>query len=114
MMFFQLLGFVMSVGALVCYIMVVVQMFKHGKTGPGLASTIGLLACGLGVLFAFIFGWTKAGEWRIKNVMLAWTALIVLQIGISVITAPMVFKAAQQEAIRQQEAARAKAEPAAP
>jgi hypothetical protein len=45
------------VGSFVCYILVVIQMFKHEKTGPGLASTIGLLACGLGSLFAYVYGW---------------------------------------------------------
>jgi hypothetical protein len=107
----QLLGFAMGVGALVCYIMVVIQMFKHGRTGPGLISTIGLIACGLGGLFAYIYGWTKAGEWRLKNLMLTWTALIVLQIGINVlVVVPTAFQAARQAAIQAQERAKAKEE----
>jgi len=38
--------------------------------------------------------------------MLVWTVLIVLNIGISVLTLPSAFKAARDEAIRQQNAAR--------
>ena len=78
----QILSLVIGVVALACYIMVVVQMFKHGKTGPGLFSTLGLLLCGLGYLFAFVYGWMKAGEWRIQNVMYAWTVCLIANIAL--------------------------------
>jgi hypothetical protein len=113
-MLLQFLSIAISLGSLVCYVLVVIQMFKHGKTGPAVGSLVGLLACGLGALFAFIYGWTKAGEWQIKNLMLAWTGLIVLNIGITVMTLPGAIQQVREESIRQQNAAKAKSAPVAP
>jgi len=95
---FLYLSYAMSLGALVCYILVVIQMFQHGRPAQDLAHSWPA-RLRLGYLFAFIYGWTKAGEWRIKNLMLVWTVLIVLNIGISVLTLPSAFKAARDEAI---------------
>lgn len=66
-----------SLGALVCQIMVLVEMFKRGQTGLGIACAI-LSFCGIGVLVNYIFGWVKSAEWGLKKVMLVWTACIVL------------------------------------
>jgi hypothetical protein len=68
---------IVSLVSLVCYILVIVQMFQHNQTGMGVACLVGLLLCGIGGLVAFIYGWVKAGEWRINNIMLTWTAAIV-------------------------------------
>ena len=100
----QILGILTSIVSLVCYVLVVVKMFQNGKTGPGLFSTIGLLLCGLGALFAFIYGWTKAGEWKITNVMIAWSVAIVVSIGINIMVLPAAIEAARQQAIQQQNA----------
>lgn len=59
---------------LVCFIIVIVQMFKQGQTGWGIGCLVGVLFCFIGVLVAFILGWVKASEWEIQPVMLAWTA----------------------------------------
>jgi hypothetical protein len=108
-MLLQALSVAVSLGILVCYVMVVVQMFRHGKTGPGLMSTLGLLLCGLGGLFAFVYGWMKAAEWRMTNVMIAWTVLIVVNIGMSAAVLPAALENARREALRQQNAAPAPA-----
>lgn len=65
---------------LVCHILVIVQMFQHGQTGLGIACIILTLCCGLGGLITFIYGWVKATPWNIKNIMLAFTLGIVLEI----------------------------------
>ena len=103
-MLLQVLNIAISLGILVCYVMVVIQMFQHGKTGPGLASTLGLLVCGLGGLFAFIYGWMKAGEWRIKNIMIAWTVLLVVNIGLTVVALPAMMQQMQLQVEQQQNA----------
>ncbi len=66
--------------SLVCYIMVIVKMFQHGQTGLAIACILLLCVCGIGALIAFVYGWMKSGEWNIKNVMIAWTVGIVLDI----------------------------------
>src|SRR4051812_2477189 len=96
-MVLQILSLIVGLGALICYIMVVIKMFQNGKTGPGLFSTLGLLLCGLGYLFAFIYGWMKAGEWRIKNLMLAWTVLILVNIILTAVTVPAQLQVIQQQ-----------------
>ena len=68
----QLIGAVCGIGSLICFILVLVQMFKREQTGLGIACIV-LLLCAIGGLIAFIYGWIKAKEWDIQNVMLAWT-----------------------------------------
>jgi hypothetical protein len=65
---------------IVCFILVVVQMFQHNQTGLGVACLVGFVLCGVGMLFAFIYGWMKAAEWNINNVMLTWTAALVVEL----------------------------------
>lgn len=57
-------------GAAVCQIIVIVKMFQTAGAVQGI---IGLL-CGL---WAFIWGWMNSDKVG-KNIMLAWTALIIL------------------------------------
>src|SRR5262245_26992820 len=93
----QVLNAILSLIGFVCSILVVIEMFQRGKTGPGLASTLGLLACGLGALFAFIYGWIKAAEWNIKKVMLVWTGCIVVNIVLAMVTLPAAMRQVQQQ-----------------
>lgn len=72
----SLLGLACAIGSLVCWIIVLIQMFKRGQTGVAIASIV-LLLCGIGPLIAFVFGWIKAKEWNIMNIMLAWTGCMV-------------------------------------
>ena len=39
---------------------------------------------GVGPLIAFIYGWIKAAEWNIKNIMLVWTGVFILNIIIGI------------------------------
>jgi hypothetical protein len=57
---------VISIGSLVCWIMVLVKMFQNEQVGLGVASIFV-------PLIAFVFGWIKAAEWRIKGLMAVWT-----------------------------------------
>jgi hypothetical protein len=78
-----------SLGILVCLIMVIMKMFQNGQTGLGIATAI-LSFCGIGFLIAFIYGWVKSGQWNLRNVMLIWTACIVLEIIANLIAPPSV------------------------
>jgi tellurite resistance protein TehA-like permease len=68
----QYLMYACGVVSLVCWIMVLIKMFKDNVV----MGIIGIL-CGL---FAFIYGWVKVKEYQVKNVMLVWTIAIVGQI----------------------------------
>jgi hypothetical protein len=67
-----------GIAELVCFVLVIVQMFQHGQTGIAVACLVGVLLCLVGFLAAFVYGWMKAGEWRIQNIMYVWTGCIVL------------------------------------
>jgi hypothetical protein len=76
---------IVSLIQIVCFILVVVQMFKHNQTGMGVASLVTLILCGLGMLIAFIYGWVKAGEWHINNLMLTWTGAILAEVVLNIL-----------------------------
>ena len=100
------LSYAISLAAFVCYIIVIVKMFQNGKTGPGLFGLLGALLCGIGILFTFIYGWIKAKEFRITNIMIAWSVCFVLNIGLGVVTFPAMMQAQQaamQEALQKQQ-----------
>ena len=64
-------------GSIICWIMVLIQMFKNAGALHGI---IGILCS----LYAFIWGWMNAGKLGIKNLMMAWTAILVLYIILSI------------------------------
>ncbi len=80
----QCLSGICSIVSLVCFIMVLVQMFKRGESTMGIVCIVTILCC-VGGLIAFVYGWTKAAAWDIKNIMIAWSVVIVLNIILSVI-----------------------------
>jgi len=67
----QILYGIGFLGSLVCFILVVLQMFKREKTGLAIACIV--LICCIGGLIAFIYGWIKNKEWNITNIMIIWT-----------------------------------------
>lgn len=68
-----LLLMLLVLGMIVCWIMVLIRMFKEAGAVHGI---IGILCS----LYAFIWGWMNSGKYGIRNIMLAWTALLILYI----------------------------------
>ena len=68
----MILASLVALGSLVCFVMVLIKQFQ---TAGALHGIIGLITCGI---WTFIWGWMKASTLNIKNIMLAWTGLIVL------------------------------------
>lgn len=68
-----ILQIIVSLASLVCFILVLVKLFQ--RKGP-LHGILGLICS----LYTFIWGWMNADTEGIKNIMLAWTALIILTI----------------------------------
>jgi hypothetical protein len=62
-----------GLGSLVCFILVLIQMFQRGRTGLGIACIVLSFCCGIGGLVAFIYGWMNHRGWGLTNVMIVWT-----------------------------------------
>jgi hypothetical protein len=68
---YSVLGLIAGVVSLVCWIMVLIKIFKDNV----ILGIIGVITCGL---FAFIYGWVKVKQYGIKNIMMIWTIAIVI------------------------------------
>jgi hypothetical protein len=73
------LGMLLSLGSLVCFIIVLIKLFQNEGALKGI---LGLI-CGL---YTFIWGWMNATKLGIKNIMMIWTVLLILSIVINMIT----------------------------
>jgi hypothetical protein len=75
--------------SLICFILVLVQMFQRGRTGLGIACIVLAFCCGIGGLVAFIVGWVNSREWRLTNVMTVWTVALIADIVVGVMNPGM-------------------------
>ena len=57
---------------LVCFIMVLIKQFQNA--GP-IHGIIGIITCSI---WTFIWGWMNATKLNLRNLMLAWTVLLIL------------------------------------
>jgi hypothetical protein len=67
----QILYMIAALGALICFIIVLVKMFQNAGVLQGI---LGLICS----IWAFIWGWMNAGKLGLKNIMIIWTILILL------------------------------------
>ena len=74
-----LLAMVIGLISFVIFIMVLIRQFKDAGPVHGI---IGIVTCGI---WTFIWGWMNATRLNIKNLMLIWTALIVINIILQVL-----------------------------
>jgi hypothetical protein len=65
------LSYLFSLGSLICGIMVLIKLFQQKGVLHGILGII----C---MLYTFIWGWIESGKLGIKNIMLIWTACIIL------------------------------------
>jgi hypothetical protein len=66
--------------SLVCFVLVLIQMFQHGKTGLGIVCAVLFLCCGLGWLITFVYGWMQARPWNMVNLMTIWTVAFAIDV----------------------------------
>lgn len=90
-----ILGSLAGLVSLVCYVLVIIQMFQHGQTGLAVVCLVLLLCCGLGGLIAFVFGWMRARDWNITNLMTVWTVAFVIEVAAGVMN-PAPYRQLQQ------------------
>ena len=68
-----ILGLVVWLGSIICFIMVLIKLFQDKGALHGI---LGLI-CGL---YTFIWGWLNADRLGIKNIMIIWSLLIIVNI----------------------------------
>jgi hypothetical protein len=88
---------------IVCFILIVVKMFQTGNTGLGIASIVLVFCCGIGGLLAFIMGWVKNREWNARQIMLIWTAAIIVHFIGGVLSPPDFSEFQRQWQMQQQQ-----------
>jgi hypothetical protein len=73
-----------SVGVLVCYVILTIQFFRKGITAIGLLCATCLLLIGggllLGVPVSLIMGWSKVRQLGVKSLMIVYTILVILMV----------------------------------
>jgi hypothetical protein len=74
-----ILAMVIGLGCLICAIMVLIKQFQTGGVVHGI---IGIVTC---FIWTFIWGWMNANTLNIKNIMMIWTALIVINIILNIV-----------------------------
>ena len=62
-----------GLGSLICFIIVLIKLFQNEGALKGI---LGLI-CGL---YTFIWGWMNATRLNLRNIMMIWTLLIIIQI----------------------------------
>ncbi|HEX8068529.1 MAG TPA: hypothetical protein VF546_01170 [Pyrinomonadaceae bacterium] len=70
---FALLAMLTGLGSLIIFIIVLIKLFQNEGALKGI---LGLICS----IYTFIWGWMNAGRLNIRNLMLIWTALIILGI----------------------------------
>lgn len=67
---------------IVCFILILLAMFRNGKGGLAIICLLLSLCFGVGSLVAFVVGWMRSSEWNLRTVMLIMTiALLVGLLG---------------------------------
>lgn len=84
------IGGVFCLISTVLYIILLVKLFKHGGIGLGI---LGLFCS----LFTYIWGWMKASELGLKNLMIWLTITMLIAAALFGAGAPDLVKAAQEQ-----------------
>jgi len=72
-----ILMIILLVANIACFIMVLIKLFQDKGALHGI---LGLICS----LYTFIWGWMNAGRLNIRNIMIIWTVVIILQIIVNV------------------------------
>ena len=73
-----ILMILLLVANIACFIIVLIKLFQNEGALKGI---LGLICS----LYTFIWGWMNAGRLNIKNIMIIWTVIIILQIIVNVV-----------------------------
>ena len=68
-----ILAMLVGIGCLICFIIVLIKLFQNEGALKGILGII----CGL---YTFIWGWMNSERLGIRNIMMIWTLLIIVQL----------------------------------
>ena len=68
-----ILAMLVGIGCLICWVIVLIKLFQNEGALKGILGII----C---VLYAFIWGWMNAEKLSIRNIMMIWTLLAIIQL----------------------------------
>jgi len=71
-----LLGLVLGIVSLVCFVMIVIRMFQTGDQTLGIICIVTIF-CGIGGLIALVMGWVNVAKYDAQQLMTIWTGAIV-------------------------------------
>jgi len=86
----NLIVIALTIVSLVCWIKVLIVLFKKAGVGLGILGII----CGL---FAFIWGWMKHKENGLTKVMTVWTITIVIMIPVNFMSTAAAIRTIQEQ-----------------
>ena len=69
-----IVSLLVGLGCLICFIIVLIKQFQDAGIVHGI---IGIITCGI---WTFIWGWINSSRLGIRNIMMIWTLLIVVQL----------------------------------
>ena len=78
------LSYIFGIGSLICFILVVIKLFKKEGVGLGILGVI----C---ALYTFIWGWINHKKQDITTIMIIWSVLIVISLIINLSMGPSSF-----------------------
>jgi len=68
-----IVALLVGLGSLICFIVVLIKLFQNEGALKGI---LGLICA----LYTFIWGWMNANKLGIRNIMLIWTILCIVQL----------------------------------
>jgi len=68
-----ILAMLVGIGCLICFVIVLIKLFQNEGALKGILGII----CGL---YTFIWGWMNSERLGIRNIMMIWTLLIIIQL----------------------------------
>jgi hypothetical protein len=69
----QILAYLVGIGALICFVLVLIKLFKKEGVGLGI---LGIICA----LYTFIWGWINHKKQKITSIMLIWTVLTIVSL----------------------------------
>jgi hypothetical protein len=82
------MGILAMLVGLVSLVMFILVLIKQFQTAGAVHGIIGIVTCGI---WTFIWGWMNAGKLNIRNLMLIWTAAIIISIVLNILAGGMAF-----------------------
>jgi hypothetical protein len=82
------MGILAMLIGLVSLVMFILVLIKQFQTAGAVHGIIGIVTCGI---WTFIWGWMNAGKLNIRNLMLIWTAAIIISVVLNILAGGMAF-----------------------